>query len=562
MESETSESVCPHCRRTYGSELRFCPEDGAALVAHRMVEIESDDPLVGERFDDRYLVDEPLSAGAMGQIYRGRQVGIERDVAIKTIRSDLEQEGQRADRFIREARVISGLSHPNVVNFIDFGRDEDHELLYLVMELVEGIELRQIVNQGPVAVEFALEVATQVCSGLAEPHHHGVVHRDLKPANLLLSALRDGQPQVKIVDFGIAKQLGGGTTLTQTGTMCGTAHYMAPELANDGEVGAFTDLYALGAILYEMLAGETMFTGDTPIQIVVKHVDAPRPSLAETAEADIIPGALIELVDELVRIDSSRRPQTAREVRKRLEAIREEGGYRRIEVDPEAPIEQVFVPWIRGRAEPEPAASERDETIPLSDDQHGSKPSVHVTNTVAEIGDSGASARSSKQREPHRTDGGDLAAETDPVKNLSRLGSHRWLLAGAAMVAGVLGLIFIMSWESNSAQTTRTTPPDEVAETSAGKPPPAAEAEGRSLKKRREAAPGSTDVASDTAAAEPDSGPVVDKREEMNQPEESKGSGGKEADNGDESSPGRPSSEPAKQNDDPEKGVFDPQPVE
>lgn len=312
---------CPHCEQTYdGVDFDTCPDDGARL--YRRSE-RPDDPLVGTVLDERFRIDAPLSEGGMGAVYLATQLSVSRQVALKVVHSDLEDDGPFVDRFFREAQVIAGLSHPNIVRLVDFGQDDHRDILYLVMELVRGTEMGEVVAKGRIDPALALDVAFQICAGLTEPHSRGIVHRDLKPANVIITPSSDGTFRVKIVDFGIARTDDGTTRLTKTGMICGTPAYLSPEQAQNMEVDQRTDLYSLGVVLFEMLTGHLPFRGPSGLQLLMEHVRRQPPRLA-AAYPGTIPEPISELVWELMQKEPADRPTTAMEVRRRIQAIRRE----------------------------------------------------------------------------------------------------------------------------------------------------------------------------------------------------------------------------------------------
>ncbi|HTT65059.1 MAG TPA: serine/threonine-protein kinase [Bryobacteraceae bacterium] len=218
----------------------------------------------------RFAILKPVGAGGMGEVYCARDTRLNRIVALKTLSAALTDEAGRR-RFEREAQVISALTHPNICTLYDIGRDD--EIDYLVMEYVEGYSLAAMLRKGPLPLSQVLGIASQVATALDYAHRHGVVHRDLKPGNIMLS-----ERGAKLVDFGIAswrRQAEGagaapqlhGDRLTMTGAVVGTPQYMAPEQIRRGVVDARTDVFALGAVIFEMSFGRTAFAGGTIAEI-------------------------------------------------------------------------------------------------------------------------------------------------------------------------------------------------------------------------------------------------------------------------------------------------------
>ncbi|MEW2329358.1 protein kinase [Micromonospora chersina] len=262
----------------------------------------------------RYQSEELLGSGGMGEVWRGRDLRLDRPVAIKVLTAAGVREPMAAERFDREARTAARLAHPHIVGVYDFGTEEDHS--YLVMELVEGRTVGDLVAAGPLPVVQALSIAVQTCDGIAAAHAAGVVHRDIKPGNLIVTPAGT----VKICDFGIARlpRLAGQNTLTGPATKLGTSSYMSPEQALGGPVDPRTDLYGLGCTLYAMLTGAPPFAGD-PLSVLHQHVNEPPPPLRDRRPD--VPVELDALVAELLAKDPADRPTDAGLVRERLAAL-------------------------------------------------------------------------------------------------------------------------------------------------------------------------------------------------------------------------------------------------
>jgi Tol biopolymer transport system component len=255
-----------------------------------------------------------LGQGGMGEVYRARDPKLHREVAIKILPAGVSNDPDRRARFESEARAIAALSHANVLAVHEFGAHEGH--LFVVMELLEGRTLRELLTAGPLPVRKAIDIATQIARGLAAAHQKNLIHRDLKPENVFV--LPDGQ--AKILDFGLARSMAppapGGTAetiaATDPGTVLGTVGYMAPEQVRGGAVDARADLFALGAVLFEMLAGRRAFQRDTAAETMTAVLREEPPDL--TASRADLPPALDRIVQHALEKDPQARFQTASDV--------------------------------------------------------------------------------------------------------------------------------------------------------------------------------------------------------------------------------------------------------
>lgn len=273
------------------------------------------DPLIGTTFASRYAIHGRLGKGGMAVVYRATDTQMGRDVAVKVLRTDVADE-VAAKRLIREAKGAGALNHPNIITIFDRGIADDR--VYIAMEVLQGQEMSALMEElGAVPVERALKICEQVASALAVAHAEGIIHRDIKPENLFLLS-RGGGDIVKMLDFSIAKLPKEMVTqqLTRAGSVFGTPHYMAPEQVEGKQAVPQTDLYALGAVLYELIAGEPPFDGNSVIDILLKHVKTPAPSLARPG-LDLPPG-LADLVAQMLAKKPADRPETAEQVRERL----------------------------------------------------------------------------------------------------------------------------------------------------------------------------------------------------------------------------------------------------
>ncbi|MEW2384047.1 serine/threonine-protein kinase [Micromonospora sp. NPDC047707] len=266
----------------------------------------------------RYERVEEIGSGGMGQVWRGYDSVLDREIAIKLIRPDAvhtpEQAEELAKRFRREARVTARIQHHGVPQVYDAVLDRSYDRLYLVMEFVRGTALRAFIDpQQPLPMAWAAAIAAQICTVLSHAHAIPVVHRDLKPDNVLVTA--DGA--VKLLDFGIAAILRTDVTrLTATGSPIGTHHYMPPEQIQGAQITPQSDLYALGCVLHELLAGQRVFAGRSDFELWSQHVSEPPPPL-RTLRPDV-PAAIEELILELLAKAPEDRPAEAYDVYERL----------------------------------------------------------------------------------------------------------------------------------------------------------------------------------------------------------------------------------------------------
>jgi serine/threonine-protein kinase len=239
------------------------------------------DPRIGHLLQDRYRILSKLASGAMGVVYKGERVQLGRPVAVKFLHPWIAAQKAFLSRFENEAKAMSRLAHPNCVSVIDFGVDGSP---YLVMDFVTGRTLREAMLAGPLPLERVFKIAQQLLAGLAHAHAQGIVHRDLKPENLILSGEAGIEEHLRILDFGLAK-LRDGPAMT-AGFAVGTPSYMSPEQSGgDGKVDARTDLYAVGVLLFEILAGKKPFVSENVGELIFMHREAPPPLLREAAPA-------------------------------------------------------------------------------------------------------------------------------------------------------------------------------------------------------------------------------------------------------------------------------------
>ena len=229
----------------------------------------------GQKINDRYEIIRSIGEGGMANVYLGYDTILDRNVAIKILRGDLSSDEKFVRRFQREALSASSLAHPNIVEMYDVG--EDNGIYYIVMEYVEGKTLKQLLKKrGSLTLSEAIDIMLQLTDGMAHAHDSYIIHRDLKPQNIMIKD--DGQ--IKITDFGIAMALNA-TQLTQTNSVMGSVHYLPPEQASGKGSTIKSDIYSMGIIFYELLTGSLPFKGDNAVEIALKHMRDPLPSVRE-----------------------------------------------------------------------------------------------------------------------------------------------------------------------------------------------------------------------------------------------------------------------------------------
>ncbi|HEV3091240.1 MAG TPA: Stk1 family PASTA domain-containing Ser/Thr kinase [Candidatus Cybelea sp.] len=268
-------------------------------------------------FNNRYRLDGKLGEGGMATVYCGTDILLRRRVAIKVLREQYAADEEFVRRFYQEAESAAKLSHPNIVNTFDVGR-QDHTY-FIVMELVDGATLAEIIAaDGKLPEPVAIDYAAQIASGLAYAHRQGLLHRDIKPANILVTK----DDVVKLSDFGIARAVSQQTmALTKPGLVMGSVYYISPEQAQEHEVHETSDLYSLGIVLYQMLTGKLPYTGESPVTVALKHIGDPVPTI-DVRAAGISP-ALAAIVNRLLQKNPLSRFQSASELATALREARE-----------------------------------------------------------------------------------------------------------------------------------------------------------------------------------------------------------------------------------------------
>ena len=264
--------------------------------------------LIGKIIGNRYEILEEVGLGGMATVYKAKDHVLNRLVAVKVLKDEFTTDTEFIKRFNTEAQAAASLSHPNIVSIYDVGHEDENNLYYIVMELVQGKTLKEIINsEGVLSWKWAVNIAMQIASALELAHKNGIVHRDIKPHNIIIT--EDGI--AKVTDFGIAKAVSN-STITAFGTTIGSVHYFSPEQAKGGFTDAKSDLYSLGVVMYEMLTGKVPFDADTPVSVALKHMqEEPKEPIELNPE---IPTAVNQIVIKAMQKEPSARYQNATEM--------------------------------------------------------------------------------------------------------------------------------------------------------------------------------------------------------------------------------------------------------
>jgi eukaryotic-like serine/threonine-protein kinase len=292
------------------------------------------DELLGSVIADRYRVDALIDQGAMGRVYSATHVAMRKRVALKVLRAELTRVPEVMERFAREARAAAHINHPHVASATDFG-ELANGAVFLVLEFVEGITLRSVVEQGALSVRRSLLIVQQIASALQAAHALSIVHRDLKPENVMLVRSEDGQDFIKVLDFGVAKvpiDFTGnpdvpntqGTAITKAGMVFGTPDYMAIEQALGHDVDGRADLYSLGVIAYELMTGRRPFLSNHEFGVIGQQLTTKPPAMKQRAPWVQVPPTVEALVSRLLHTDVARRVASAQEVVEQIASLLEE----------------------------------------------------------------------------------------------------------------------------------------------------------------------------------------------------------------------------------------------
>ncbi|MBK9033519.1 MAG: protein kinase [Myxococcales bacterium] len=429
-----SRASCPACKAVFRGDFRRCPNDGGLLV-------ESDtDPLVGTVLAERYQIEAVLGDGGLGRVYRARHVRMSRRFAIKVPFGEVGYDRKSRARLANEAEAASRLDHPNVIGVIDVG-ETPAGLFYLAMDLADGPSLAELVADDQIAPDQILTLLVQLADGLTHAHERGLVHRDLKPENVVVTTAADGTMLPRVIDFGLALVDDGepSTRLTTEGLVVGTPYYMAPEQATGEDLDHRADLFALGIILFELLAGCLPFDG-APAEVARQNVTARLPTVLARSGRVVDP-LLEALVTWLTRKRRAERPLATRDVL---------AFARRLSAGDRAGARELISPPFRPPA---------DATLAIEPAPAPPRPGL-VAEPAAEPR-AGLVAEPTAEPAP--------GAELEPALDLPPR-RRRWPLAALALIA-VIAAIALVAWPRSSP----TTAPAAIAVVDAGVPVDAAD---------------------------------------------------------------------------------------
>jgi tRNA A-37 threonylcarbamoyl transferase component Bud32 len=339
-------TVCVYC----GTQLSLTPTRDPSL-GFGFAARPAQDPQVGNIIAGRFRIDEMIGQGGMGKVYRAQHLALDRTVCLKMLKPALLEDPTLVGRFEREAKAASRLNHPNAISVLDFGRNDLDGSLYIVMEYVQGKDLRLVLrDEWPLAEQRLCNIMAQVLAALAEAHAHNVIHRDLKPENIMIEQRRDQADFVKVLDFGIAKILDSDVPgLTRNDVVCGTPQYMAPEQATGSALDQRCDLYAVGVILSQLATGYLPFDGQNSMEVLTRHVnELPVPPRQRQPDAPISE-AMEALILRALEKEPGQRPQTAEEFRQLLQAVPARAAAPAVTV---ALVEPVAAPPVEAGAAP------------------------------------------------------------------------------------------------------------------------------------------------------------------------------------------------------------------
>ena len=315
--------ICPSCDNEYEADMGNCPDDGSKLLPLK----ESDDPFVGQNIAGRFHVKKKLGEGGMGAVYLAHQASVDRMVVLKVLKGEFQEDVTVVKRFFLEAKAASRLSNEHTITIYDFDKTADGTL-YIAMELLKGRELREKMDEvGRLSIDETAKILMAVSESLGEAHDAGIIHRDMKPENIFLTERGKDKEFVKVLDFGIARATDlTGTKMTRTGIVQGTPAYMAPEMIMSQDVDARADIYALGIMMYEMLSGVVPFEAETPMQMMMAHLQQAPQAIDAVAPDLTLPTPIHQFVWRCLDKRKENRPESAEAFREELQIALDQRG--------------------------------------------------------------------------------------------------------------------------------------------------------------------------------------------------------------------------------------------
>lgn len=436
---------CPLCKREMRDQLLFCPFDGQTLIS-----VEEGDKFIGLILENKYRIDEKVGEGGMGKVYRGTHILMDHTVAIKILHPHLSSDEIAVERFRREARAAASIRHPNAVAVTDFGVNKETGLSYLVMEFLEGVELRdEIKKKGRLDFEESFIITQQICLALQAAHAKGIIHRDLKPDNIWLLKSEDHFPRIKVLDFGIAKLMANNVSdLTQQGVIVGTPYYMSPEQCVGDELDARSDIYSLGIIIYEILTGRVPFRASTPMGVALKHANEP-PMPPHELRLDL-PFVIENVVLRALRKHREERQGSAMELSQEFEAALYQAGVELKLLGTNTPQNSHTLSTYADQAHRAERSMSPDRSFPPAD--RSTPPDRSISPGQSAGGDWAASAQSIGAPQPEaglRAATPDLFGQRIPSRlsirdRLSELSTSRKILfvgLGAALIITAIAVV-------------------------------------------------------------------------------------------------------------------------
>jgi len=418
--------ICTTCGAEWPDETKFCPKDGSALKAAG-----GEESLVGGVLQS-YHITKKLGEGGMGAVYLGEHVKMGRKSAIKVMTESLAKDTDAIARFNREAANAASINHVNVCAIYDFGETSDGTI-FLAMEYIEGEALTDLIKrEGPLDLQRAGTILKQTGDALQAAHELGIVHRDLKPDNIMIAKARDGSDLVKVVDFGIAKAMGGeeGQNVTRTGLVVGTPEYMSPEQLSGDKLDGRSDVYSLSLVFFRMITGTLPFQADSAQEVMIKRLTDDPTRLAEAHQGGAFPPQLQAVMDHAMERMPTDRYATAEEFAR--EAIDACAGAQ--VADPAPPIDTQGATQLLDTGPSDPAVTEQLQKTRLSEAQATVAMTELEDEATAEAEAVTAATEVSGDAQPHTPETPMPQAKPEAAKKPPFLA-----IAASVVVVGIVG---------------------------------------------------------------------------------------------------------------------------